>query len=164
VLGLPLVLVLPGYALVEAFGPTSLSRSVRTLLSLGLSLAVTAVSGLVLDQLWALDRTAWSTFLGLITIGGCILAAGGREGRPVPLTVPDLAALRGRLRVLLPRVGLRRLAPRHLSWFESRAALLSPHTGSMLAAAGTRLRPRRRLDARRREGASRPAVVASSGA
>jgi uncharacterized membrane protein len=81
---LPFVLVLPGLALTLALFPAgALDTAERILFSLGLSLAVTALSGLALHLTpWGLRPATWATLLGHVT-----LAAGGaaylrRRGRP----------------------------------------------------------------------------------
>lgn len=67
---LPLVLVLPGYALTAALFPgKSLSLAERTLFSLGLSLALAALGGLALH--WAptgLRASSWAALLGNTTL------------------------------------------------------------------------------------------------
>jgi uncharacterized membrane protein len=67
-LGLPMVLFLPGYALIASFFPAkeALDRIGRVALGFGLSLAVVAPIGLVLDRSpWGLTRpsTALATFI-----------------------------------------------------------------------------------------------------
>jgi hypothetical protein len=66
---LPFVLFLPGYALTAALFPgPNLGRAERLALSLGLSLAVTTLNGLVLDRTsWGLQADAWAISLGGVT-------------------------------------------------------------------------------------------------
>ncbi len=76
--GLPFALVLPGLALTSAAFPAGrLEVAERILLSLGLSLAVTTLGGLLLDLTpWGLRPRSWVALLGLITVvaGGVALA------------------------------------------------------------------------------------------
>ena len=69
-LGLPLVLFLPGYALTAAlFTPGSLGRAERLVLSMGLSISLTALSGLVLNWTpWGLQAGTWILWLGGLTV------------------------------------------------------------------------------------------------
>lgn len=73
---LPLVFVLPGYALVAALFPQKSLGGVETLtLSLGLSFAVTIAGGLVLNATaWGLTPIAWTIFLGGVTLGSVAVA------------------------------------------------------------------------------------------
>jgi uncharacterized membrane protein len=74
---LPLVLILPGYALVAAVFPRRLPRPIeRLVMTLTLSLASTAVVGLLLN--WSapgLTDWAWLVVLPGITWGACLIAA-----------------------------------------------------------------------------------------
>jgi uncharacterized membrane protein len=85
IFALPLILFLPGYAFTAALFPASfgesppestpscLNRVERMLLALGLSLALTALGGYVLNVLPSgLNRTSWAIALGSLTV----LAAG----------------------------------------------------------------------------------------
>src|SRR3954468_21171576 len=67
---LPFVLVLPGLALTAALFPTgALDVAERLLFSLGLSLAITALGGLVLQLTpWGLRPASWALLLGLVTL------------------------------------------------------------------------------------------------
>ncbi len=57
----PVVLLLPGYALISAALPvTTLDRLERLTLSLGLSLAVTILGGLALNLVAGLGTRSWS--------------------------------------------------------------------------------------------------------
>jgi len=75
-LGLLLVFVLPGYALVNAFFPgNDLEFAEIIALALGLSLAIAALGGLVLYWLpWKLQTHSWTVFLGSITIFASVVA------------------------------------------------------------------------------------------
>ena len=70
---LPLVLFLPGYAITTAlFPPRSLGFPERLLFSLGLSVSVTALTGLALNLTpWGLQTNTWA-----ITLAAIVLLAG----------------------------------------------------------------------------------------
>ncbi len=89
-LALPLVFVLPGYMLTEAFfHKRPLNVSHRLLLSLGLSLSIVVLSGLLLNLLPAgLRATTWAIFLGLLTALLSLLVAYIRRGTPLNETHP----------------------------------------------------------------------------
>ncbi len=95
---LPLVLILPGYALTAAFFPArSLDIPEYVLFSLGLSLAVTAVAGLALHMLGlSLQANTWAITLTAITVVACLIGM-WRRRRPVaatPARVPVRPGLR----------------------------------------------------------------------
>lgn len=73
---LPLVLVLPGYALARALlSGRELEGSLRLLLSLGLSLSLAIVTGLVLDvSTIGLDTRSWAVSLAAETWSLCVVA------------------------------------------------------------------------------------------
>lgn len=87
-LTLPLVLVLPGYALVAALLPwQALELAERLLLSVGTSLALTIGGGLLLNlQPWGLRTGSWALLLGGITVGAALVAL--RRRRSLPATAP----------------------------------------------------------------------------
>lgn len=70
ILALPLVFVLPGYALTEAlFQKRSLETAQRLVFSLALSLAVVILSGFILNLFPSgLHAQTWTLFLGLLTV------------------------------------------------------------------------------------------------
>jgi len=82
VLGLLLVLVLPGYALTAALLPgLTLEVPQRILLSIGLSLIVAILSGLILNGLeWRLQTSSWTAILVGVTISACAAAWIRRRG------------------------------------------------------------------------------------
>lgn len=82
ILSLPLVFVLPGYTLTEAlFQKRSLDVPHRLLFSLGLSLAIDILSGLILNMLPAgLQAISWAVFLGLLIVAFSLLVAYLRRG------------------------------------------------------------------------------------
>jgi hypothetical protein len=124
VLVLPLVFFLPGYVLVAALFPgrgAGLKVEERALLSIGLSLALVALGGLLLNQSpWGLQADSWAAFLGLFTLGAAVVAV-LRPPRPAPGGGPqgvaegDAVPLR-----LLPPVGVR-----HGLAFAGAAAILT---------------------------------------
>lgn len=81
---LPLVLVLPGYLCTAAALPHHRFRVVeRLLLSVGVSLVVVVLGGLLLQLMpWGLTALAWSVYLSAVT-----LLAGGIAWRRRPLPV-----------------------------------------------------------------------------
>ena len=121
VVGLLFVLVLPGAALTAALLPTyALSIEKRILLAVGLSLATTALTGLVLNLTpWGLFSVTWIASLGLITLIAALIALVRMRSsrRPAPEDVPSgrrigpvgigLVGLAGA--VILLAVGLARL-------------------------------------------------------
>lgn len=76
VLAIPLVLFLPGYALVTAVFPARVLPAVeRLLLAAGTSFALTILAGLVIA--WTgigLAPASWAVALGSITLAGCAVA------------------------------------------------------------------------------------------
>jgi hypothetical protein len=83
ILSLPLVFVLPGYTLTEVlFRKRLLETSHRLVLSIGLSLAIDILGGLILNLL-PLEGISWAVFLGLPTTIFSLLAAYLRRGTPM---------------------------------------------------------------------------------
>ncbi len=85
ILSLPLVFVLPGYTLTEVlFRKRLLETSHRLVLSIGLSLAIDILGGLILNLLpVGLEGISWAMFLGLLTTIFSLLAAYLRRGTPM---------------------------------------------------------------------------------
>ena len=85
ILALPLVFVLPGYTLIEAlFYQKMLKGTHRIVLSLGLSLALAILGGLLLNMLpIGLQAQSWAIFLGLVTTVFSLVAAYFRRGTQV---------------------------------------------------------------------------------
>ena len=106
-LALPLVLLLPGYALTAAAFPgAELSLAERTLLSLGLSLAATVLGGLALQ--WApigLAAPAWAALLGNLTLAACLVALVRRLRVAPPAPRPGVL-LQRRQALMLGTAGL----------------------------------------------------------
>jgi uncharacterized membrane protein len=98
IFGLPLVLVLPGYALTAAaFRRGALGLAETLVFSIALSLTLVILSGLLLNWLpGGLRAGAWAALLGAITLGCCGVAF-ARRWPDTALTWPALT---------WPRVGL----------------------------------------------------------
>jgi len=106
--GLLLVLVLPGYALTAALLPRrSLGRPELALCALGLSLAVAALGGLLLNVAGHLSRPAWDILLTAVTIACCAIAGRRRTGDDTSGQVPG---------AVRPALSWRGLSWRGLSW------------------------------------------------
>jgi hypothetical protein len=93
---LPLVLFLPGYALSAClFTPGAIDRDFRLLLSVALSISVTALTGVVLQVFVNLGRGAFIAALAAITIGAAAKAIRLRAGEDLTgtrnLSVPRWA-------------------------------------------------------------------------
>ena len=86
---LPLVLVLPGYALTAAtFAKRPLGIPERIVLSLGLSLVLVIVGGLLLNWTpFGLSAVSWTVLLSSLTLGSCLVALARRRGHS--LAAPD---------------------------------------------------------------------------
>ncbi len=81
--GLPLVLILPGYALVAAFAGPTLGAAERLVLIIGLSLATTALGGILLNMTpWGLQAGSWAILLGTVTLVGGAVALWRRRTSP----------------------------------------------------------------------------------
>jgi len=80
---LPLALFLPGFGIIAAsFGPRRLAAVQLYVMSLGMSLATLALSGLLLNVLPGGLRTiTWALLLVVIVVATCLVAA-ARRGRP----------------------------------------------------------------------------------
>jgi uncharacterized membrane protein len=82
---LPMVLVLPGYALAAAVSPPgTLSRSERAVYVVGLSVSAAALGGLVWQFAFDLGRETWALLLASITLAGCAIAQ-RRRTRQTPI-------------------------------------------------------------------------------
>ncbi|MFL5656160.1 MAG: DUF1616 domain-containing protein [Ktedonobacteraceae bacterium] len=85
ILTLPLVLVLPGYALVAAMFPKqALGGAERAVFSLGLSLVIVILGGLVLNWTpFGLQAASWAVFLSGISLGACAVTLVRRRGQSI---------------------------------------------------------------------------------
>lgn len=78
---LPLVFVLPGYALSAAlFPPRTIGRDLRLVLVVVLSLAATALGGLILSLVTVLERGTFVGLLAVVTLTAAGIALNGRQG------------------------------------------------------------------------------------
>ena len=74
-LGLPLVLVLPGYALTAALFPDRTLGVDRALFTLGLSLSTAILCGFVLNRTpWGLRPESWAVILSTVVLGSSLIA------------------------------------------------------------------------------------------
>lgn len=90
VFALPLVLFLPGYAITAALLPAGLpGKAERLLFSLGLSVVVTALSGLILNLTpWGLRTGAWAILLAVIVVlAGSVARKRGRTEVTISATL-----------------------------------------------------------------------------
>lgn len=88
---LPLVLVLPGYALAAAlFGPGAIPLAERTVYVVALSLTATGLGGIITQLVLSLDRLVWAVVLFLVTLAASRLAQRRRDQRPNNLREPHL--------------------------------------------------------------------------
>lgn len=78
---LPLCFALPGYALTAALQGRRLDPWRNTVMSLGMSLAILAVGGLLLNFVGGIYPGTWAALLVLLVIG-CCRAAALRRGQP----------------------------------------------------------------------------------
>jgi len=68
-IGLPLVLIVPGYALMSTFAGPSLGVIERLVFTVGFSLTLTILGGLALNLTpWGLQTVTWAVFLGGATL------------------------------------------------------------------------------------------------
>jgi len=76
IFALPLVFVLPGYALVRAvFTRREIGITERLLFSVGLSLALTILGGVLLNLTpWGLQPVSWAVWLWSLTAAACLAA------------------------------------------------------------------------------------------
>ncbi len=135
VTGLPLAVYLPGYTLTAAlFADRPLDRAARVLLSVGCSLMITLLSGLLLNALpWGLQPETWALLLGGICwLGG--MAAIARRGRHSADTGQSETAPAGWLLGLRPGamllVGMAILAVLGACWWSIHSALDAPSVGT----------------------------------
>lgn len=90
---LPLVLILPGYALAAAiFPPGFVTREERWVFTIAFSIVAAVLGGLVLQLLLDLGRGVWIGLLVVVTLGFCALASARRgpirKSAPRPLAAP----------------------------------------------------------------------------
>jgi uncharacterized membrane protein len=85
----PLVLYLPGRAILNALLPAPRQNLESTVMAVGLSLAITIGSGLVLNQIGCMTSAGWALALGAVTLAACIIGAWFR-----PVLRPRMATTR----------------------------------------------------------------------
>jgi uncharacterized membrane protein len=79
---LPLVFVLPGYALSAVlFPPRAIGDDLRLVLTVVLSLAVIALGGLLLHLVAVLERGTFVGLLAAVTVAAAAIALKGRQGK-----------------------------------------------------------------------------------
>jgi Protein of unknown function (DUF1616) len=78
---LPLVLILPGFALASTIFPRSVRWIERLTVSLALSIAVCIVGGLALNWTTGITKASWITFLVATTVTGAFLGQWRSRGR-----------------------------------------------------------------------------------
>ena len=90
----PLVLLLPGYAVTAALFPgRTLGALQRTTLSVGLSLAIAALGGIVLNWTnWGLHTYSWAVLLGALTLAASAVAWLRRRALPVDTAAAEESA------------------------------------------------------------------------
>ena len=95
ILTLPLVFILPGYALTSALLPTQKFGIERFVLSLGLSLAAVIVGGLLLNLTpFGLQTDSWALLLGGITLAACAVTIARRRRQGVSNSAFEWHSLR----------------------------------------------------------------------
>lgn len=101
-IGLPLVLILPGYALLNAVSPQWPERSVeRITIGVGVSLAFTALVGMVLHlSPWGLSAATWGITLGSVTVIAGLIAKIRRKHVVTEGKTSPIQPYRGVLRAL----------------------------------------------------------------
>jgi hypothetical protein len=88
-LAVPLVVIIPGYALVAAScSEASISGAERLALSIGTSLALAVLGGLLLNWTpWGLQPASWGGLLSTFTIVAAAIALARERQRPTPVAV-----------------------------------------------------------------------------
>ena len=90
----PLVLVLPGYALAAAlFPPGTIPREERLVYIFALSVGATALGGLLWQLAFKLEQATWVLILVLVTLAAAAVALRRRAVARTPLQTPHLPSL-----------------------------------------------------------------------
>lgn len=112
--GVLMVLFLPGYTITRALLP-ELDDAMRLLLSLGVSISLTVLGGLVLHFTpWGITTSSWAVWQSTFTLLGCLCAWACRRrpatGRPVPprMSLPLVISLLTSLALTVTAVWLAR--------------------------------------------------------
>jgi uncharacterized membrane protein len=90
---LPLVLFLPGHALLRLAVSSNMERFEYATLAVGLSMAIAVLGGLILHMFGAMTPMGWALLLGGITIGAAAWDLHSNIARPIRLNLSDLASL-----------------------------------------------------------------------
>ena len=78
---MPLAFAVPGYAVTAAlFPPRAIPAAERLVYAVALGIAVSALSGVIAQLVFSLDRTAWALLLFLLTLAASWLALRRRDG------------------------------------------------------------------------------------
>jgi hypothetical protein len=98
VVALPLILVLPGYAIGAALFPRrDLPLEETVVYAIAFSLAAVAIGGVLAQLVVALDRTTWSLLLTAITLAAIVVAelrrGTGQAGQPTVAALRPIGAL-----------------------------------------------------------------------
>lgn len=94
ILGVPLVLVLPGLAWMGLLGSKRLDLAARLVASVMASVILVIVTGLALNwSPWGLTAPAWTLILGLLTAIPSLVQLRGRDPRTTAVRVPVRAAV-----------------------------------------------------------------------
>jgi len=91
VLLVPLVLILPGYAIAaNLFSRGTIGSIERAVYSVALSIALVAVGGLLIQVVLDLGRDVWAVFLAAVTIYAALRLRGEAPGEPIgwPQAIP----------------------------------------------------------------------------
>jgi len=114
----PLVLVLPGYAVTAAaFGSRRLPGPQLLALSLGTSLSVLVLGSLLLNYVpGGVREASWAPLLVVLVLAACEAAARRREGPSEWIGLPALPRLSGSNRLLALGAGVAVLAALVLAW------------------------------------------------
>lgn len=87
----PLVLALPGYAVAaNLFPPRSISPAERGVYTVGLSIALAAAGGLLIQLVIGLDREVWAAFLAALTVAAAVRGLRGADGGRAPMPAMKL--------------------------------------------------------------------------
>ena len=88
-LAVTLIAVLPGYAIIRAIQVRNAGFPAYLLLVLGMSVAITGLSGFVLNWTpWGLQARSWAVVLSGITVIAALIALLRRDARAIPPAMP----------------------------------------------------------------------------
>jgi uncharacterized membrane protein len=89
VAGAPLVLYLPGWAVLRALAAEPDDRFERAMLRVALSLAIVVVIGLLLHPVNSITRAGWLTTLGVTILAACVVSLIGEKRQAVARPAAD---------------------------------------------------------------------------